>query len=252
VRTYVDPVMEHRERIDLVVDTARRNQVSGLAQHAEAVLSALGKRFTRVNPATVATLWVADDERQGRAISGGQPRPELDALGWTNQSGDVVLDWSKLSSSTRSDVRSTVRHELAHVALRREIGVAPPVLLEGIAVAAELDPALDGGDRSADLRPLVAAFNAGNVGLTQLLRADPKQPFANGQSAPQVATSYLAGYATVMWLREEYGADADARLLGQLANGVAIDDALENIAQGDAPSVSRRVAAWTRNEVAST
>jgi hypothetical protein len=117
-----------------------------------------------------------------------------DAVGWTYESGVVVLLADKLEETSSDRSAGFVAHELAHHASLPLFSKAPTVLLEGIAVAEENRATLERSGRGVDLTKLIAALNDRSIVWSPLL-SSTEPDFS--LPADAIPSGYLASFAMV-------------------------------------------------------
>ena len=230
----------------VIAPGGHRDDARRLHEIAVDNLPSLGDRYEAVAGTLRGMAVVVDDDAQVEHVTDQDSvRAETHATAWMYDNGDIVVFWPAFSD-LRPEVREgTFVHELTHVVTLPLLGKVPVIIAEGIAMREEISiPAAEGQD--FDMQPLHEAFNDGTVGYLGLIRntADAIATTNEGQSI----VSYLAGYATVRVIEDDFGEARLQRLLVTLRSGVSPDDAIRRVLDITPNTLRRRVKAWVAAE----
>lgn len=247
-----EPIVVRRGDLDFVGEVSESALISRTSRTATAQLPGIRQRVFGSKNMEGTTVIVARDRSRARLLAGRRDDPQsVDAVGWTYETGVVVLLADELASATSDRVAGFVAHELAHFVSSPLFTKAPTVLLEGISVSEENRATLERTGRGVDLASLIVAINNRTIRWSPLF-ASTETDFSLDPAT--VPTGYLASFAIVGALG---GVDQPqdprfGRLLSKIRDGQAFLPAVRAEYGWSAAQLARETRTWAAGWVASS
>ena len=200
------------ERVRVHAQARHRGLMRAIADHADASLPVLSERL-RMSAGGPIDIFIATTDAQFREVQPGVPPTWADATAYPDL-GAVYLR-APGARSDQEPLTQVLDHELVHILVGRRFAPnRPPTWLqEGLAQmhAEQYD--------LADLRTLAQASFSGPIPLDDLERAFPKNPH-------EASLAYAESADFLVWLERTHGAEAVHRLVGSMADGAPLYQAV--------------------------
>ena len=244
ILVFSDPHVADEGTFVLVGEATRSDRIDALAAMAPPLLTELAAEYEPLAGAARGTAFMVEDDAQLPPML-DRTADELNrhATAWTYDDGDIILLWPAFGDLRTEVQDGTLAHELVHLVTLPSTPYIPVILLEGIAMEAEI--AVPGAeDQAFDTQPLVDAFEDGTVNYLGLVRTTGEQLEGN------YVVAYLAGYSTVSYLRELRGDDTLVRFLASMRSGLAFDDAIRRSYNLTPNRLRSAVRAWAEDAAA--
>jgi hypothetical protein len=243
-----DPVLIVNDRVTVIAHASRKDFAQRTAVEAKAAFDNLHRRYKAVSGPARTSVYVIEQPEQIKALIGEAPAETgIHPSGWTYETGEVVLSWKALGRLSTRQQDGVVWHESVHAVTLPLIRKAPTVVLEGVATLEEADRITRGTTDFLDLRDLRAALRDGTVQLKPLLEGEDEG--FSSEDEKTVELSYLAGYATVMSLRERFGHAKLIQMLARVREGETFIAAATAVTKLEERQLIGHVRVWVANHV---